>query len=140
MCATVLFRQVSLHIKRNPPPSQSRCSSASLQRCVGEIEIEFKECVRAAFICIRNMSVCLHYMLRYVCVCVLTHCYGRNQQRLKMLVTSLDFIETRESEKGSKTSDMQKLIVILVLLFIQRLVSWTAVMVSIIIHHYFRNT
>lgn len=54
--------------------------------------------------------------------------------------TSLDFIEMRESEKGSKTSDMQNLIVILVLLFIQRLVSWTAVMVSIIIHHYSCNT
>lgn len=69
--------------KENPPPPQSRCSSASLHRCVGEIEIEFEECVRAAFICIGNISVCLHYMLRYVCVCVLTHCYGHNQQRLK---------------------------------------------------------
>lgn len=77
------------------------------------------------------MSV--HYMLRYVCSCVLTHCYGCNQQRLEMLVMSLDFIETRESEKGSKTSDMQKLIVTLALGFIRRLVSWTAVMVSIII-------
>lgn len=78
---------------------------------MGEIEIEFKECVRvgAVFICIRNMSVCLHYMLRYVCGCVPTHCYSRNQQRLEMLVTSLDFIETRERvKKGSKTSDMQK--------------------------------
>lgn len=35
---------------------------------------------------------------------------------------------------------MQKLIVILVLLFIQRLVSWIAVMVSILIHHYSHNT
>lgn len=57
---------------------------------------------------------CLSALYATVCLCLCADSLLWSQSaKTEMLATSLDFIEMRESDKGSKTSDMQKLIGIL---------------------------
>lgn len=66
---TGFFAYKEEHITPHPP-TKSRRSSASLHRCVGEIEIEFKECACAGCIYLCQEYECLSALYAMVCLCL----------------------------------------------------------------------
>lgn len=109
--ASVILRQLSVHIKRNtsPPVTTQRYQCSSV--CERD-----RGCGGGGVVCVRNMNVCLHHMLNnclYVYVCVertrvrvLTHCPGRDTAKTAVLVIKQLFSERKQqqgTEKGIET-------------------------------------